>query len=97
MLHLYHRAKDSFVRNVYQFFRAGRSAYLFLLGLLLLSLGVIVMKAAADSPEAAVADSGWPRFVATTGTNQWISGSFLISGACIVFSINYLPRLEGEA
>ncbi|KAF4671969.1 hypothetical protein FOL47_001056 [Perkinsus chesapeaki] len=89
--------KEAVVTNVFQFFQAGRSIYIFLCGVSLLAIGLIVMIATFDSREAAAAPPGWERFVAATGSNQWVSCSFLIAGGCIVLSINYLPRLEGES
>ncbi len=87
----------SWREEISRFFQTGRSAFVLIAGIILLILGVVAMKAAMDSREAVSADPGWARFVAASGTNQWVSGSFLIAGACIVMSINYLPRLEGEA
>jgi hypothetical protein len=55
------------------------------------------MGATMTSQEALLAAPGWERFVAGTGTNQFVSGTFLLSAGCIILSINYLPRLEGEA
>ena len=68
-----------------------------LLGFILLGMGGVVMAATLTSQEAMLAPPGWPQFVAAAGTNQFVSSAFLISGGCIVLSINYLPRLEGEA
>ena len=83
--------------TISRFFQSGRSLFVLIAGTALLILGIVAMKAAMDSRDAVSADPGWPRFVAASGTNQWVSGSFLIAGACIVFSVNFLPRLEGEA
>lgn len=88
--------KNPFVEQLVEFFRAGRSAYVFVVGILLLLLAGIVMVATFDSREAQAAPSGWSKFVAATGSNQWVSCTFLLSAGCIVLSINYLPRLEGE-
>ncbi len=57
----------------------------------------MVLVASLNSREAAAATGGWDKFVAISGTNQWMSSSFLLSSACIILSVNYLPRLEGEA
>ncbi|KAF4686621.1 hypothetical protein FOZ60_004999, partial [Perkinsus olseni] len=62
---------------------AGRSIYIFLCGVSLLVIGLIVMIATFDSREAAAAPPGWERFVAATGSNQWVSCSFLIAGGSI--------------
>ena len=97
IIRLYREIKENLVKNVFHFFQSGRSAYIFLCGLGLIILGVIVMIATFASREALAAPPGWQRFVAATGSNQWVSSSFLIAGGCIVLSINYLPRLEGEA
>ncbi len=94
---LYREFKQSLVKNVFNFFQSGRSAYIFLCGLALIVLGAMVMIATFDSRDALAAPPGWQRFVAATGSNQWVSASFLIAGGCIVLSVNYLPRLEGEA
>jgi hypothetical protein len=82
---------------VVEFFQAGRSAYILILGIILIILGAVVMVASLGSQEALLAAPGWDRYVAASGTNQFVSSSFLISAGCIVLSINYLPRLEGEA
>lgn len=66
-------------------------------GLALMGLGVVVLLASLQSREATAAIGGWDKFVAITGTNQWMSASFILSSACIILSVNYLPRLEGEA
>lgn len=89
--------RDSVFTNVFQFFQAGRSAYIFISGVGLLFVGVIVMIATFSSRDALASEPGWERFVAATGSNQWVSASILIASGCIVLSINYLPRLEGEA
>ena len=79
------------------FFRAGRSIYVLVFGIALMALGFVVLAASLQSREAAAASGGWDTFIAITGTNQWMSASFLLSSACIILSVNYLPRLEGEA
>ncbi len=89
--------KGNTVGAVLTFFRAGRSIYVLTCGVIILTLGVIVLLSSINSREALAADPGWDSFVAMAGTNQWMSASFLISSACIILSINYLPRLEGEA
>ena len=94
---LYREIKENIVKNVFYFFQSGRSAYIFLCGVLLIILGIMVMMATFESREALAAPPGWQRFVAATGSNQWVSASFLFAGGCIVLSVNYLPRLEGEA
>ena len=91
------KIKSKTVGVALTFFRAGRSMYVLGCGLVLLVLGIIVLITSFSSREANAASGGWDTFVAVAGTNQWISGSFLISSACIILSINYLPRLEGEA
>ena len=90
------KLRGSTIGAVLTFFRAGRSLYVLLSGILLLALGAVVMAAASQSREVLSASGGWDKFVALAGTNQWISGSFLLSSACVILSINYLPRLEGE-
>ena len=82
---------------VLTFFRAGRSMYVLICGVLLIGLGGVVMYTSFMSRDAIAANGTWDIFVAAAGTNQWMSASFLISAACIILSINYLPRLEGEA
>lgn len=88
--------RDKILTSIYQFFQSGRSAYVFLCGIALIILSGVVMLATFDSREAHSAPAGWERFVAASGTNQWVSASFLLSSGCIVLSVNYLPRLEGE-
>lgn len=90
------KIRGSTVGAVLTFFRAGRSLYVLLSGVALLALGGVVIAAATQSTEALAAPGGWDTFVAIAGTNQWISGSFLVASACVILSINYLPRLEGE-
>jgi hypothetical protein len=85
------------VGAILTFFRAGRSIYVLVFGLGLMALGFVVLAASLQSREATASAGGWDRFIAVTGTNQFMSTSFLLSSACIVLSINYLPRLEGEA
>jgi hypothetical protein len=91
------KIRGSTVGAVLTFFRAGRSIYVLLCGLTLISLGALVMYASFTSRDAAAAVGTWDVFVAATGTNQWMSSTFLIASAGIILSINYLPRLEGEA
>ena len=79
------------------FFRAGRSVYVLVLGFIILALGIVVLITSVNSREAAAAPGGWDSFVAMAGSNQWVSGSFLVAASCIMLSVNYLPRLEGEA
>jgi len=88
--------RDKVLTSVYEFFQSGRSAYVFICGIALIILAGVVMLATFDSREARSAPPGWERFVAASGTNQWVSASFLLSSGCIVLSVNYLPRLEGE-
>jgi len=88
--------RDKALASIYDFFQAGRSAYVFVAGILLIVFSGILMMATFDSREARAAPEGWQRFVAATGSNQWVSATFLLSSGCIVLSINYLPRLEGE-
>ena len=89
--------KGKTVGAILTFFRAGRSIYVLMCGIALLSLGLVVLLASINSREATAAIGGWNVFVAITGTNQWMSASFLLASACIILSVNYLPRLEGEA
>lgn len=91
------KLRGTAVGAVLTFFRAGRSVYVLLCGLIILILGVVVLASSISSREAEAATGGWETFVAISGTNQWMSSSFLISSACIILSVNYLPRLEGEA
>lgn len=91
------KLKGTTVGAILTFFRAGRSVYVLICGLALLSLGAVVIVSSLKSREATAAQGGWETFVAIAGTNQWLSASFLIASAGIVLSINYLPRLEGEA
>ena len=67
-----------------------------MVGLCCLILAGVMMVATFDSREARAAPPGWPAFVAATGSNQWVSCTFLLSAGSIIMSINYLPRLEGE-
>ena len=91
------KIRGSTVGAVLTFFRAGRSIYVLICGLALISLGGLVMYASFTSRDATAASGTWDLFVAASGTNQWMSATFLIASACIILSINYLPRLEGEA
>ena len=91
------KLKSGTVGAVLTFFRAGRSIYVLLCGVIILALGIVVLLSSLNSREALASNSGWDMFVAMAGTNQWMSASFLISSACVILSINYLPRLEGEA
>ena len=91
------KIKGAIVGAILTFFRAGRSIYVLICGLGLFGLGVAVLVSSLSSREATAASGGWDTFVAITGTNQWLSASFLLAASCIVLSINYLPRLEGEA
>jgi hypothetical protein len=79
------------------FFRAGRSVSLLVAGVILGVLGVCVLYASFGSQEVLASSGGWNTFVAAAGTNQWMSATFLISSGFVILSINYLPRLEGEA
>mmetsp|Transcript_41021 Transcript_41021/g.89640 ORF Transcript_41021/g.89640 Transcript_41021/m.89640 type:complete len:102 (-) Transcript_41021:56-361(-) len=88
--------RDSFVSSFFNFLHSGRSGYVLLCGLLLLFLAGVMMVATFDSREARAAPAGWEQFIAATGSNQWVSCSFLLSAGAIVLSLNYLPRLEGE-
>jgi len=85
------------VGAVLTFFRAGRSMYVLICGIALIALGGVVIYSSFQSREALAATSPWDVFVAATGTNQWMSASFMVSSGCLILSINYLPRLEGEA
>jgi hypothetical protein len=58
------RYKDQAVQNLLQFFRAGRSAYVFICGLLLIVLSGVIMLSAFYSREAKAAPPGWETFVA---------------------------------
>mmetsp|Transcript_12921 Transcript_12921/g.40617 ORF Transcript_12921/g.40617 Transcript_12921/m.40617 type:complete len:102 (-) Transcript_12921:71-376(-) len=89
-------ARDKLVNGFFAFLHSGRSGYVLLCGLALLVLAGVMMVATFDSREARAAPAGWEQFVAATGSNQWVSCSFLLSAGAIVLSINYLPRLEGE-
>jgi hypothetical protein len=91
------RLRAKTIGTALTFFRAGRSVYVLILGLIILALGVLVLITSVNSREAAAANGGWDNFVAIAGSNQWVSGSFLIAASCIMLSVNYLPRLEGEA
>eukprot|EP00747_Dinoflagellata_sp_TGD_P166670 gnl/TRDRNA2_/TRDRNA2_189817_c0_seq1.p1 gnl/TRDRNA2_/TRDRNA2_189817_c0~~gnl/TRDRNA2_/TRDRNA2_189817_c0_seq1.p1 ORF type:complete len:101 (+),score=12.96 gnl/TRDRNA2_/TRDRNA2_189817_c0_seq1:214-516(+) len=88
--------RDTVVSNAFNFTHTGRSGYVLICGLALLVLAGVMMVSTFDSREARAAPPGWERFVAATGSNQWVSCSFLLSAGAIVLSINYLPRLEGE-
>merc|ERR550539_1724142 len=88
---------DSFVASFFAFLHSGRSGYVLLCGVVLLGLAGVMMMATFDSREARAAPPGWEKFVAATGSNQWVSASFMLSAGAIVLSINYLPRLEGES
>ena len=88
--------KDSILESLLSFFRAGRSAYIFICGLFLLITAGVILISTFESREARAAPPGWETFVAAAGSNQFVSCSFLLSSGCIVLSINYLPRLEGE-
>mmetsp|Transcript_678 Transcript_678/g.1968 ORF Transcript_678/g.1968 Transcript_678/m.1968 type:complete len:102 (-) Transcript_678:104-409(-) len=96
VVHAAAAARDSVVAAFFAFLHSGRSGYVFLCGLALLALAGVMMVATFDSREARAAPPGWEQFVAATGSNQWVSCSFLLSAGAIVLSINYLPRLEGE-
>jgi hypothetical protein len=89
--------RASTVGTAMNFFRAGRSVYVLVCGLIILTLGIVVLVSTISSREASAASGAWNVFVAMAGSNQWVSGSFLVSAAAIMLSINYLPRLEGEA
>eukprot|EP00929_Paragymnodinium_shiwhaense_P002934 TRINITY_DN103277_c0_g1_i1.p1 TRINITY_DN103277_c0_g1~~TRINITY_DN103277_c0_g1_i1.p1 ORF type:complete len:102 (-),score=14.31 TRINITY_DN103277_c0_g1_i1:50-355(-) len=89
--------RDTFVASFFSFLHSGRSGYVLLCGILLLALAGVMMVATFNSREARAAPPGWEQFVAATGSNQWVSASFLLSAGAIVLSINYLPRLEGES
>ncbi len=91
------RFKANTVGTAMNFFRAGRSVYVLICGMVILILGIVVLISTVSSRDAGAASGAWDTFVAMTGSNQWVSGSFLISSAAIMLSINYLPRLEGEA
>lgn len=71
--------------------------YVLLSGMLLIGFGACVLYASFGSQEALASTGGWNTFVAASGTNQWMSATFLFCSGSIVLSINYLPRLEGEA
>jgi len=88
--------RDSLVSSFFAFLHSGRSGYVLLCGFMLMVMAGVMMVATFDSREARAAPPGWEQFVAATGSNQWVSCSFLLSAAAIVLSINYLPRLEGE-
>mmetsp|Transcript_92221 Transcript_92221/g.144772 ORF Transcript_92221/g.144772 Transcript_92221/m.144772 type:complete len:101 (+) Transcript_92221:128-430(+) len=90
------KLRDSLAESIFAFIHSGRSGYVFLTGVALLILAGVLMVATFDSREARAAPPGWDRFVAATGSNQWVSCSFLISAGAIILSINYLPRLEAE-
>eukprot|EP00933_Yihiella_yeosuensis_P004389 TRINITY_DN10875_c0_g1_i1.p1 TRINITY_DN10875_c0_g1~~TRINITY_DN10875_c0_g1_i1.p1 ORF type:complete len:102 (+),score=14.03 TRINITY_DN10875_c0_g1_i1:64-369(+) len=88
--------RDTVVSSFFAFIHSGRSSYVLLCGVALLVMAGVMMMATFDSREARAAPPGWEQFVAATGSNQWVSCSFLLSAGAIVLSINYLPRLEGE-
>lgn len=91
------RVQANTIGSAITFFRAGRSIFVLVCGILILIAGLVVLFASFSSREAEAANPGWDTFVAVSATNQWLSGSFFIAAACIILSINYLPRLEGEA
>jgi len=91
------RFRANTVGTAMNFFRAGRSVYVLACGLIILALGIVVLISTISSRDAAAASGAWDTFVAMAGSNQWVSGSFLIASSAIMLSINYLPRLEGEA
>eukprot|EP00443_Scrippsiella_acuminata_P060191 CAMPEP_0115506100 /NCGR_PEP_ID=MMETSP0271-20121206/70959_1 /TAXON_ID=71861 /ORGANISM="Scrippsiella trochoidea, Strain CCMP3099" /LENGTH=93 /DNA_ID=CAMNT_0002935495 /DNA_START=30 /DNA_END=308 /DNA_ORIENTATION=+ len=82
-------ARDSVVSGIFSFLHSGRSGYVLLSGLLLLAMAGVMVVATFDSREARAAPPGWEQFVAATGSNQWVSCSFLISAGAIVLSINF--------
>mmetsp|Transcript_49177 Transcript_49177/g.117111 ORF Transcript_49177/g.117111 Transcript_49177/m.117111 type:complete len:101 (+) Transcript_49177:123-425(+) len=88
--------RDYLVNSFFSFLSSGRSGYVLICGMALVVLACVLMVATFDSREAQSAPPGWERFVAATGSNQWVSCSFLLSAGAIILSINYLPRLEGE-
>mmetsp|Transcript_52211 Transcript_52211/g.154102 ORF Transcript_52211/g.154102 Transcript_52211/m.154102 type:complete len:102 (+) Transcript_52211:99-404(+) len=88
--------RDSLVSGFFAFLHSGRSGYVLLCGVGLMVMAGVMMIATFDSRDARAAPPGWDQFVAATGSNQWVSCSFLLSAGAIVLSINYLPRLEGE-
>eukprot|EP00971_Amphidinium_carterae_P214600 4258516-Amphidinium_carterae.1 len=88
--------RDYLVNAFFSFLSSGRSGYVLVCGMALVALACVLMVATFDSREAQSAPPGWERFVAATGSNQWVSCSFLLSSGAIVLAINYLPRLEGE-
>jgi hypothetical protein len=90
------QAKNDIYHSVRMFFIAGRSVWILISGLLLLVLAFFVFIATFSASETLAAEAGWSRFVAATGTNQWVSATFLFAGGSIVLALNYLPRLEGE-
>eukprot|EP00928_Gymnodinium_smaydae_P009947 TRINITY_DN1372_c0_g2_i1.p3 TRINITY_DN1372_c0_g2~~TRINITY_DN1372_c0_g2_i1.p3 ORF type:complete len:100 (-),score=14.56 TRINITY_DN1372_c0_g2_i1:360-659(-) len=89
--------RDSFLAGFFAFIHSGRSGYVLICGLSLLVLAGVMMVATFDSREARAVPPGWEQFVAATGSNQWVSASFMLSAGAIVLSLNYLPRLEGES
>ncbi|CEL99594.1 unnamed protein product [Vitrella brassicaformis CCMP3155] len=91
------RLKEEAGDEIVAFFRVGRSFYVFVMGVVLIILSIILMAATFESKEAKAAAPGWERFVAATGSNQWVSSSLFLSCGCVVMAINYLPRLAGEA
>ncbi|CAD7939969.1 unnamed protein product [Amoebophrya sp. A25] len=78
-------------------FRWGRAAYICIMGGFLLLFAGVVLLAAFDSRDARAAPHGWPTFVAVAGSQQWVSYCIMMASATVVLSINYLPKLEGEA
>lgn len=85
--------KDWIRRNV----RMGRAPYIAVLGVCLLLFAGVMLIATFDSREARAAPRGWPVFVASTGSNQWVSFCLFMAGGTLVLTVNYLPKLEGEA
>ncbi|CAD7959964.1 unnamed protein product [Amoebophrya sp. A120] len=80
-----------------QHIRMGRAPYICVLGCMLLLFAGVMLISTFDSREARAAPRGWPVFVAASSSNQWTSFCMLMSSGAIVLTINYLPKLEGEA
>eukprot|EP00405_Crypthecodinium_cohnii_P041179 CAMPEP_0206564866 /NCGR_PEP_ID=MMETSP0325_2-20121206/23718_1 /ASSEMBLY_ACC=CAM_ASM_000347 /TAXON_ID=2866 /ORGANISM="Crypthecodinium cohnii, Strain Seligo" /LENGTH=86 /DNA_ID=CAMNT_0054067587 /DNA_START=38 /DNA_END=295 /DNA_ORIENTATION=+ len=72
-------ARDALAEGVFSFLHSGRSGYVLICGLILIVLSGVLMMATFDSREARAAPPGWEQFVAATGSNQWVSASFMLS------------------
>jgi len=81
--------------DVLDFLRSGRVAYLILMGLALMLLGLLCLIGSFDSQEARVAEGGMiNQLVAASSSKQFQSATFLLSGGLAVISITSLPIIE---